>query len=48
MNVVINQFLLVCDKFIPEMQLKQVLLSYGICGTFTKNKQGIQNYIYRI
>ena len=33
-----NNFLLVGDKFIPEMNLKQPGFTYSACGSFTKNK----------
>ena len=55
MNDIINKFLLVRDKFMPEMHLRQPGFTYSACGTFTKNKERIQNfkqtgdsrYIYR-
>ena len=56
MNEIVNKFLLVSDKFMPEMHLKQpALLAYSACGPFTKNKERIQkfketrdtSYIYR-
>ena len=56
MNEIVNKFLLVGDKFMPEMHLKQPGFTYGACGTFAKNKERIQkfketgdtNYIYKI
>ena len=55
MNEIINTFLLVGDKFMPEMHLKQPSFTYSACGPFTKNKERIQklmqagntNFIYR-
>ena len=55
MNEIINQFLLVRDKFMSEMHLKQPGFSYSACGPFTKNKESIEkfmqtgytNFIYR-
>ena len=55
MNDIINTFLLVGDKFIPEMHLRQPGFTYSACGPFTKNKERIQKfkqtgdsrYIYR-
>ena len=41
MNNVINKFLLVVDKFMPEMHLRQPQFTYSACGSFTKHKQGI-------
>ena len=56
MNNIINTFLLVGDKFMPEMQLRQPQFTYSACRPFTKHKQKIQkfketgdtNYIYKI
>ena len=55
MNEIVNKFLLVGDKFMPEMHLRQPGFTYGACGPFTKNKERIQkfketgdtNYIYK-
>ena len=55
MNNVINKFLLVGDKFMPEMHLKQPQFVYGACGPFTRHKERIKEfkrtgdtrYIYR-
>ena len=55
MNDIINKFLLVGDKFMPEMHLRQPGFTYSACGPFTKNKGRIQKfkqtgdsrYIYR-
>ena len=55
MNDIINNFLLAGDKFIPEMHFKQPRFIYSACGTFTENKERIQQfkvtgnsrYIYR-
>ena len=44
MNEIINKFLLVGDKFMPEMHLKQPGFTYSACGPFTKNKERIQNF----
>ena len=43
MNEIINKFLLVSDKFMPEMHLKQPGFIYSACGPFTKNKKGFRN-----
>ena len=43
MNEIVNKFLLVGDKFMPEMHLKQPRFSYSACGPFTKNKERIEN-----
>ena len=55
MNEIVNKFLLVGHKFMPEMHLKQPGFTYSACGPFTKNKERIQiikeagdtNYIYK-
>ena len=39
MNESINKFLLVGDKFMLEMHLKQPGFTYSTCGPFTKNKE---------
>ena len=39
MNEIVNKFLLVGDKFMSEMHLKQPVFSYSACGPFTKNKE---------
>ena len=40
-----NKFLLVGDKFMPEMDLKQLGFTYSACGAFTKNKETIEKFI---
>ena len=55
MNDIINTFLLVGDKFMTEMHLRQPGITYSNCGPFTKTKERIQKfkqtgdsrYIYR-
>ena len=55
MNDIINKFLLVGDKFMPEIHLRQPGFTYSGCGPFTKSKERIQRfkqtvdsrYIYR-
>ena len=42
MNEIINKFLLVGDKFMPEMRLRQSGFTYNACGPFTKNKERIK------
>ena len=44
MNNTINKFLLVGDKFMPEMHLKQPGFTYSACGPFTKHKERIQKF----
>ena len=45
MNEIVNKFLLVGDKFMPEMHLKQPSFTYGACGPFTKNKERIGKFM---
>ena len=44
MNDIINTFLLVGDKFMPEMHLRQPGFTYSACRAFTKNKERIQKF----
>ena len=39
MNEIVNMFLLVGDKCMSEMQLKQPGFTYSACGPFTKNEE---------
>ena len=41
-NEIVNTFLLVGNKFMPKMHLKQPGFTYSACGPFTKNKKGIE------
>ena len=40
-----NTFLLVGDKFMPEMHLKEPEFTYIACGPLTKNKEGIEKFM---
>ena len=42
-NEIVNMFLLVGDKFMPEMHLKQPGFTYSACGPFTKNKDLLEH-----
>ena len=44
MNDIINKFLLVGDKFMPEMHLRQLGFTYSGCGPFKKSKERIQKF----
>ena len=44
-NEIVNKFVLVRDKFMPEMHLKQPSFTYSACGPFTKNKERIEKFI---
>ena len=45
MNEIVNKFLLVGDKFMSEIHLKQPGFIYSASGTFTKNKQWIEKFM---
>ena len=55
MNEIVNKPLLVGDKFMPQLHLKQPGFTYSACGPFTKNKErsekfmqaGNTDFIYR-
>ena len=41
----LNKFLLVGDKFMPEIHLKQPGYTYSACGPSTKNKERIEKFV---
>ena len=45
MNEIVNNFLLVVDKLMPEMDLKQPDFTYSACGPFTKSKERIEKFM---
>ena len=45
MNGIINKFLLVGDKFMPDMHLKRPSFTYSACGPFTKNKERTEKFM---
>ena len=45
MNEIVNKFLLVRDKFMPEMHLKQPGFTDSAYGPFTKNRERIENFM---
>ena len=45
MNEIINKFLMVGDKFMPEMHLRQPGFTYSACCPFTKNKERIDKFM---
>ena len=45
MNEIVNKLLLVGNKFMPEMHLKQRGFTYSACGSFIKNKEIIQKFM---
>ena len=44
MNEIVNKFLLAGDKFMPEMNLKQLGFTYSACGPLTKNKERMKKF----
>ena len=42
MNEIVNKRLLVGDKFMPELHLKQPGFTYSACGPFARNKERIE------
>ena len=42
-EIVIEKFLLVGDKSMPEMHLKQLGFTYSAYGPLTKNKEKLKN-----
>ena len=45
MNEVVNKFLLVGDKFMPEMHLKQPGFTHSACGPFTQTEKRIEKFM---
>ena len=45
MHEIVNKFLLVGNKFMPEMYLRQPGLTYSACGPFTRSKERIENFM---
>ena len=45
MNEIVNKFLLVGDRYMPEMHLKQPGFTYSACVPFTKNKERIEKFM---
>ena len=48
MNEIVNKFLPVRDKFMPEMHFKQLGFTYNACGPFTKNKERIEKFMQTV
>ena len=45
MSEIVNKFLLVGNKFMPEIHLKQPGFTYSAYGLFTKNKERIEKFM---
>ena len=41
MNKIVNKFLLVGDKIMPELYLRQPGFTYSVCELFTKYRERI-------
>ena len=44
MNKIINKFLLIGDKPMPQLHLKQLRFTYSAYGPFTKHHERIQRF----
>ena len=44
MNEIVNKFLLIGDKFMAQMHLRQPRFTYITCGPFNKNKERIKQF----
>ena len=44
-NENVNKFLLVGDKYMPEMHLNQPGFTYSACGPFPKHKERIEKFM---
>ena len=47
MNEIVDKSLLLGDKFMPELHLKQPGFAYSACGAFTKNKERTEKFIQK-
>ena len=45
MNEIVNKYLLVGEKFMPEMHLKEAGFTYSACSPFTKNKERTEKFM---
>ena len=45
MNEIVNKFLVVGDKFMPELYLKQPGFTYSAYGPFTRSKERIERFM---
>ena len=43
MNEIVNKFVLVGDKFMPEIYLKQPSFTNSACGSFNKTKKKLKS-----
>ena len=40
----VNKFLLMGDKFMTEVQLRQPGFTYSVCGSFIRHKEKIEKF----
>ena len=45
MNKIVKKFLLIGDRFMSELHLKQPSFTYSDCCPFTKNKERIEKFM---
>ena len=45
MHKIVHKFLLVGDKFMPEMHLRQPGFTYSACGLFSRKKERIKKFM---
>ena len=45
MNEIVNKHLLVGDKFMPNLHLKQLGFTYSACGPFSRSKEGTEKFM---
>ena len=45
MNQIVNKFLLMGDKFMPKIHLKQPGFTYSACGPFKRIKKRIEKFM---
>ena len=45
MHKIVHKYLLVGDKFMPEMHLRQPGFTYSACCLFSRNKERIKKFM---
>ena len=45
MNKIVKKFLLIGDRFMPELHIKQPSFTYSDCYPFTKNKERTEKFL---
>ena len=44
MNEIVNKLLIAGDKYMPEMYLRQAIVTDSACSSFAKKKERIQKF----